>query len=85
MLCNLRKFSRDLERLVDEIAINIILQMTVEKSHIAVLKQHDGPGNRNILLSYYYGCWSQSREERILSRWDHIQEMICLITILSTV
>lgn len=44
-------------RLADELAINIALQSNTTHK-IEVLKDADGPGNRHILQSYYYGCWN---------------------------
>lgn len=53
-----KKLSPHLLRLVDEIALNVVLQEEVGEDKVKPLKKVEGPGNRHILLSYYYGCWS---------------------------
>lgn len=55
-----KKMPARLLRLIDEVAINVVLQQHVPSASIQPLKQKDGPGDRTILLSYYYGCWNET-------------------------
>jgi hypothetical protein len=57
-----KKLSQHLLRLVDEISLNVILQQLAKKGAVTALKAQDGPGDRQILLSYYYGCWNHEND-----------------------
>jgi len=43
-------------RISEQIAVNIALQKRYSKETFATLKEHDGPWDKSILQSLYYGC-----------------------------
>ncbi len=45
-----------LARLAEEIAVSIAIQKNVDTNNITTLKLSDGPSDRKILQSMYYGC-----------------------------
>lgn len=49
----------ELLRLKDEIALNVAIQIHVPLEAITVLKDSDGPWDKRIILSYYYGCFNR--------------------------
>jgi hypothetical protein len=53
-----RKIFEDpkLRRLSEEIGLNLAIQSLVPRNRIATLKETDGPNDRNIMESLYYGC-----------------------------
>jgi len=57
----LNKVAKDgeMKRLREELTLNIALQLHVPKNKIKTLKKIDSPGNKEVLLSYYYGCWNR--------------------------
>ena len=57
----LNKVAKDgeMKRLREELTLNIALQLHVPKNKIKTLKKIDSPGNKDVLLSYYYGCWNR--------------------------
>lgn len=48
----------NLSRLRDELAINLSVQTYIQQKDIRTLKDVDGPGDKRVLQSYYYGCWN---------------------------
>jgi hypothetical protein len=48
--------SRMLKHTAEEISLSIGTQLVIGGDNIRTLKTQDGPGNRNILESYYYGA-----------------------------
>lgn len=45
-----------IRRLSEEIGVSLAVQIRVPASKITTIKTSDGPGNRKILQSMYYGC-----------------------------
>jgi hypothetical protein len=58
----LTKNDEVLKRLNDEFAITILVQRHLRMEQVKVLKEVDGPGNRQLIQSYYYGCWNNISE-----------------------
>ena len=49
----------NLRRLIDEMAINLAFQSVLKPEQITTLKGTDSPGDRNIVLSLYYGSMNK--------------------------
>ena len=50
------KLADSLKRLAEEIVISYTVQEMVPREKIMTLKNSDGPGNRQMIQSLYYGC-----------------------------
>lgn len=48
--------AESIKRLSEEIVISYVVQESVPYSRIRIVKESDGPGNKQIIQSLYYGC-----------------------------
>ena len=51
-----------LKRISEEIGVNLAIQTLVPREKIATLKEIDGPNDRYIMQSLYYGCVNDIKE-----------------------
>ena len=51
-----------LKRISEEIGVNLAVQSLIPRDRIATLKQADGPNDKNIMQSLYYGCVNEIDE-----------------------
>jgi hypothetical protein len=53
---------RNLKRISEEIGFNLAVQSLIPEDRITTLKQSDGPNDKNIMQSLYYGCINEIDE-----------------------
>jgi hypothetical protein len=51
-----------LKRISEEIGVNVAIQLLIPRDRIVTLKKIDGPNDRNIMQSLYYGCSNKIEE-----------------------
>ena len=51
-----------LKRISEEIGVNLAVQTLIPREKLATLKESDGPNDRNIMQSLYYGCINEIDE-----------------------
>ena len=51
-----------LKRISEEIGVNLAIQTLIPREKITTLKESDGPNDRNIMQSLYYGCVNEIDE-----------------------
>ena len=45
-----------MKRIAEEIGVNLAVQTLIPREKITTLKESDGPNDRHIMQSLYYGC-----------------------------